>query len=71
MPKIVHKSDEQKEAEAEVEGFRKERGPFVVAAETRRMAMVFTDAKESDNPIIFANDAFLALTGYDRKEVLG
>ena len=35
------------------------------------MAMVFTDAKEPDNPIIFANDAFLSLTGYDRKEVLG
>ena len=35
------------------------------------MAMVFTDAKEPDNPIIFANDAFLSLTGYDREEVLG
>src|SRR3954447_14669809 len=35
------------------------------------MAMVFTDAKGPDNPIIFANDSFLSLTGYDRKEVLG
>ena len=35
------------------------------------MAMVFTDAKEPDNPIIFANDSFLSLTGYDREEVLG
>ena len=35
------------------------------------MAMVFTDANEPGNPIIFANDAFLSLTGYDRKEVLG
>ena len=35
------------------------------------MAMVFTDAKEPGHPIIFANDAFLSLTGYDRKEVLG
>nr|WP_282563079.1 PAS domain-containing protein [Rhizobium sp. RCAM05973] len=33
--------------------------------------MVFTNARESDNPIIFANDSFLALTGYDRQEVLG
>jgi PAS domain S-box-containing protein len=33
--------------------------------------MVFTDAKEADNPIIFANDSFLSLTGYERKEVLG
>ncbi len=27
--------------------------------------------QEPDNPIIFANDSFLALTGYDREEVLG
>lgn len=71
MPERMVKSDGQKSAEAEVESFRKDLGPFVVAAETTRMAMVFTDAKEPDNPIIFANDAFLELTGYDREEVLG
>ena len=64
-------SEEQKDAEANVEGFKSELGPFVVAAETTRMAMVFADAKQADNPIIFANDAFLALTGYARDEVLG
>ena len=32
--------------------------------------MVFTDAKVAGNPIIFANDSFLKLTGYDRDEVL-
>jgi PAS domain S-box-containing protein len=71
MSEITKKSDEQKGAEAEVESFRKDLGPFVVAAETTRMAMVFTDATEPDNPIIFANDSFLSLTGYDREEVLG
>ena len=71
MPAIEPKSVEQKRAESEVESFRKNRGPFVVAAETTRMAMVFTDAVEPDNPIIFANDAFLLLTGYPREEVLG
>ena len=55
------KSEEQMAAEAEVEEFRKELGPFVVAAETTRMAMVFADARASGNPIIFANDSFLAL----------
>lgn len=70
MPEITNKSEEQKAAEAEVESFRKDLGPFVVAAETTRMAMVFTDAKEPGHPIIFANDSFLSLTGYDRKEVL-
>lgn len=71
MPKITNKSEEQKDAEAEVESFQEDLGPFVVAAETTRMAMVFTDAKEPDNPIIFANDSFLSLTGYAREEVLG
>jgi PAS domain S-box-containing protein len=71
MSEITKKSDQQKGAEAEVESFRKHLGPFVVAAETTRMAMVFTDAKKPDNPINFANDSFLSLTGYDREEVLG
>ena len=71
MAEITKKSDEQRGAEAKVESFRKDLGPFVVAAETTRMAMVFTDATEPDNPIIFANDSFLSLTGYEREEVLG
>jgi PAS domain S-box-containing protein len=71
MPSEENKSREQTTAESEVEGFRKDLGPFVVAAETTRMAMVFTDAKEADHPLIFANNSFLSLTGYDREEVLG
>lgn len=35
------------------------------------MAMVFMDANRPDNPIIFANDSFLELTGYQRDQVLG
>lgn len=64
------KDQEQKGAEAEVEEFKQELGPFVTATETTRMPMAFTDARKADNPIIFANDAFLKLTGYDRDEVL-
>jgi PAS domain S-box-containing protein len=71
MPSEKYKSREQTTAESEVDGFRKDLGPFVVAAETTRMAMVFTDAKEADHPLIFANNSFLSLTGYDREEVLG
>jgi PAS domain S-box-containing protein len=71
MPKVRNKSEDQKAAEADVEVFREGLGPFVVAAEATRMAMVFTDATVPDNPIIFANDAFLSLTGYARDEVLG
>ncbi len=71
MPKIPNKSDEQKDAEAKVESFKDKLGPFVVAADATRMAMVFTDARQPGNPIIFANDSFLSLTGYTREEVLG
>ncbi len=35
------------------------------------MAMVFTNAKEAANPIVYANQAFLELTGWSRDEVLG
>lgn len=45
--------------------------PFAAAIRATRMAMVVTDARHPDNPIIFANDAFLALTGYAREEVIG
>jgi PAS domain S-box-containing protein len=71
MPTEESKSKEQKAAESEVASFRNERGPFVVAAEATRMAMMFTDAKDASHPLIFANDSLLSLTGYDRNELLG
>ena len=45
--------------------------PFAAAMRSARLAMIVTDARQSDNPIVFANDAFLALTGYERDEVVG
>jgi PAS domain S-box-containing protein len=71
MPNLEKKSSEQTAAEAEVEAFRQGLGPFVTAAETTRMAMVFTNAKAAGDPIIFANDSFLSLTGFSREDVLG
>ena len=64
------KDAEQKAAEAKVEEFSDDLGPFVVAADTTRMPMVFTDGKRPDHPIIYANDSFIKLTGYDRDELL-
>ena len=71
MSEIKKKSEEQEVAEADVEHHRRELGPFVVAAETTRMAMIFTDAKDATDPVVFANDSFLTLTGFDRAEILG
>ncbi|RUZ75852.1 PAS domain-containing protein [Mesorhizobium sp. M7A.F.Ca.US.006.01.1.1] len=45
--------------------------PFAAAIRATRMSMIITDPRQQDNPIVFANDAFLRLTGYERHEVLG
>jgi PAS domain S-box-containing protein len=35
------------------------------------MAMVITDPNKPDNPLVFANEAFQRLTGYDMEEIIG
>lgn len=45
--------------------------PFAAAIRATRMPMLITDPRQPDNPIVFANTAFLKLTGYDRDEVVG
>lgn len=45
--------------------------PFAAAVRATRMSMIITDPRQPDNPIVFANDAFLKLTGYARDEVMG
>lgn len=44
---------------------------FFAAIEMTRMPMILTDPNQPDNPIVFANKAFLDLTGYEEKEILG
>ncbi|WLH66259.1 histidine kinase famiy protein [Pseudomonas sp. FP2309] len=44
---------------------------FFAAMQTSRSAMIVTDPAQPDNPIIFANQAFLALTGFEHHEVIG
>ena len=45
--------------------------PFAAAVRATRMPMVITDPAQSDNPIVFANEAFQLLTGYGREEIVG
>ncbi|KQM29042.1 MULTISPECIES: histidine kinase famiy protein [unclassified Sphingomonas] len=46
-------------------------GIFFAAVKTTRMPMIVTDPNLPDNPIVFANPAFLNMTGYSAEEVLG
>lgn len=62
---------DQKNAEKDVTVDMKTGGPFVAAVQNTRMPMIFSDPQLPDNPIVFANDSFLELTGYNRDEVLG
>ena len=59
------------DAEAQIEELRARGGVFVEAVRATRMPMVLTDPNLPDNPIVFANQAFLKLSGYSMKEVLG
>ncbi|SFS12453.1 histidine kinase dimerization/phosphoacceptor domain -containing protein [Sphingomonas jatrophae] len=45
--------------------------PFAAAVRATRMPMVITDPAQPDNPIVFCNEAFQTLTGYDREEIVG
>ncbi|KAB7764115.1 hybrid sensor histidine kinase/response regulator [Xanthomonas maliensis] len=44
---------------------------FFAAVETTRMPMTVTDPHLPDNPIVFANRAFLEMTGYSAEEIIG
>jgi PAS domain S-box-containing protein len=44
---------------------------FFAAVEMTRMPMVVTDPRQPDDPIVFANRAFLDLTQYEEKDIVG
>jgi PAS domain S-box-containing protein len=44
---------------------------FSAAINMTRMPMILTDPNQPDNPIVFANKAFLDLTGYSLDEIIG
>lgn len=63
--------DDARLAEQLLTGRRDTGDPFAAAIHGTRMAMVVTDPRQNDNPVVFANNAFCQLTGYDRREVIG
>lgn len=73
MPDIQPSRSREGQAAAErvLRGIEARNGPFVAAVQATRMPMAVTDPAVADNPIIYANAAFLELCGHDREEVLG
>lgn len=41
------------------------------AVESTRSSLIVTDGQQPDNPIVYCNQAFLDLTGYQQSEVMG
>lgn len=44
---------------------------FFAAVEMTRMPMLITDPRQPDDPIVFANGAFIDLTGYRMEDIMG
>jgi PAS domain S-box-containing protein len=58
-------------SERDIENVREQGGFFVDAVRLTRMPMIVTDATLPGNPIIFANKAFIKLSGYSFEELCG
>ena len=58
-------------SERHVDALRQQGGVFVDAVRLTRMPMIVTDATLPGNPIVFANAAFIELSGYSEDELLG
>ena len=67
----VAETTERTLAERHVEAIRQHGGIFVDAVRLTRMPMMVTDATLPGNPIIFANQAFVELSGHSLDELLG
>jgi PAS domain S-box-containing protein len=72
-PRITYSLPPEVSVAASAEGaFTEHRDDiFFAAIETTRMPMLLTDARKPDNPIVFANRAFISMSGYSPEEILG
>src|SRR5215217_7220532 len=64
-------TDERTSSERHIANVREQGGVFVEAVRLTRMPMLVTDATLPGNPIIFANRAFIKLSGHTEDELLG
>ena len=64
-------TDERTLSERHIRNVQEQGGVFVEAVRLTRMPMLVTDATLPGNPIIFANRAFVELSGYAEDELLG
>ena len=55
----------------ELAGVDRHTDPFVAAVHATRMPMIITNPRLPDNPVVFVNDSFVRLTGYERGEIIG
>ncbi|KQP22692.1 histidine kinase [Pseudorhodoferax sp. Leaf267] len=68
----IHKSSATRVLDTSTGDLSKEgHNVFFAAVQTTRMPMLVTDPHQPDNPIIFANQAFLEMTGYSAQEIVG
>jgi PAS domain S-box-containing protein len=73
-PDTITQEDMSREAariSAEIANAEHGTDPFAEAVRATRMPMVISDPRLPDNPVVFANDAFCRLTGYERHEIVG
>jgi PAS domain S-box-containing protein len=73
LPNVSQSQIERDEARinAEIAGTDGGIDPFPAAVRATRMPMIITNPRLPDNPIVFVNDSFCRLTGYDRDEIVG
>lgn len=62
---------ERTRSELQIDNIREQGGFFVDAVRLTRMPMIVTGAALPGNPIIFANQAFIALSGYTSEQLTG
>jgi diguanylate cyclase (GGDEF)-like protein/PAS domain S-box-containing protein len=66
-----HLDLERARIEAEILNRNGSYDPFAEAVRLTRMPIVITNPRLPDNPVVFANDSFCRMTGYERNEIVG